>query len=261
MQAIPDIEISIWESLCELEEIIEPRNMTLALHNMGHFAQQVRRFGPVRETWAYGAESKLGTMKRKARNKYLPGANIMQRQIDEEGLRLIIRVAKSTPSDEEYMLSRDFEIQLKGGKTVRKLTNYGYPLVHIERYIQENWIEFAELRSKLGLEDVSIWGSQFQLDEGTVQSFNPRHKAIIGNRPREVTLYQMININGTSFETQRHTETKTRTSNSTIEYKKPWGKNIGQIQSIIHVQVRQIIHSLQIVVNQDFENDHMMPID
>eukprot|EP00890_Picochlorum_soloecismus_P003818 jgi/Picsp_1/4437/NSC_06659-R1_---NA--- len=112
-EAIPDIEISIWESLCQLEDIIEPRNITLALHSMGHFA------------------------------------NTMQRQIDEKGLRLIIRVAKSSQSDEEYMLSKDFEIQLKGGKTVRKLTRYGYPLVHIEGYIQVNWIEFAELRSKL----------------------------------------------------------------------------------------------------------------
>lgn len=71
----------------------------------------------------------------------------------------------------------------------------------------------------------------------------------------------MININGTSFETQRHTETKTRTSNSTIEYKKPWGKNIGQIQSIIHVQYCDTEEVFLEVRPLVFEGNHPVLID
>ena len=244
LQALDEIEIKVWEAICELEKCIEHRNMTLAIHNMGHFARQVKYLGPIRETWAYGTESKLGNMKRKTFNKFLPGACIMQRQCYEESLRFLSRNTRyqAEAHTRREVITKD-TIDLRGSPKRKKTSVHEYPLYEIHVYITENWKEYTKLVNEIGLDGhETLWEKLEMCEIGELQleRYRGRERGILGIPPFEAYFYKSFVMNGRIFETQQAAESKSRTSNCGVICKTASTQRevYGKIQAIVVLQVR-----------------------
>lgn len=217
--------------------------MTLAVHNMGHFSRQVKDFGPIRETWAFGAESKLGTMKRKAFNRYLPGACIMYRQVYEESLRIIARISSS-----QIRNGANIPLEMPGrihpvGKSVQKESHKSRSTINdIIKYITSNWKEEC---SEL-LQDLAPGSNEYILQvlqrtsHELVSDYDGRKKSLVGVQPKTLQSYKKFRFNQVEFETFSNAQSKARTDNSNIVFKIPQEPErllVGRIHSIIQAEV------------------------
>lgn len=243
MQRLEIIEKDIWECISDLEIIIGPSNMTLAVHNMGHFPRQVQDFGPIRETWAFGAESKLGTMKRKAFNRYLPGACIMHRQVYEESFRIIARI-----SSNQKAVEPSIQIEMPGkiypiGKSIQKESHKLKSTVNdIRTYITSNWRhECEEIMNDLAPgSNEYILQVLHRTSYDMVSNYKGRKKSIVGKMPLNFHFYKKFRLNKVEFETFSSAKNKSRTDNSNIVFKPPKEPErllVGRAHTIVRAEV------------------------
>ncbi|WPT11444.1 hypothetical protein PSENEW3n2_00000882 [Picochlorum sp. SENEW3] len=242
------IETQIWEAICDLEKCVDPKYMTLAIHSMGHFPRQVKYLGPIRETWAYGTESKLGNLKRKTFNRFLPGACIMHRQCYEESLRFLSRTAcnhADLPDTGSSLPNGEEGIVIRGPPKRRRLDDNGYPLADVQRYICEHWKEFSTAVEKVGCEDADTfweWHDEFCIGEDP-ENFTGREMGIVGIQPTEAYFYKSFTVGKRIFETEEHSNSKSKTSNCGVIFQTEStpGEVFGRIQSIVTMQVSTVL--------------------
>ncbi|WPT11393.1 hypothetical protein PSENEW3n2_00000831 [Picochlorum sp. SENEW3] len=240
------VEQSVWECLCHLETFIPSHFMTLAIHNTGHFARQIINFGPVRETWAFGTESKLGMMKRRAFNRYLPGATIMHRQVYEDGLRIIARISSSErlganrrEKDPGEAPGTVFPCGAKSDIGFTAADNLRHAIME---HIQTCWPESQELIDELALEENEscLWEVLDESGCDTLKEhYEGRRRSIVGVWPTKACSFKSFKLNGVTYETYASARKKSRTDNSNILYKAQGttqGFEAGRIESILEVQ-------------------------
>lgn len=249
VQDLGKIEEGIWECICELETFIGHKHMTLALHNMGHFARQVLDFGPVRETWAYGAESKLGTMKRKAFNRYLPGACIMHRQVYEESLRIIARVSSNQVEKGQATPELPGRICPSGAGTSRACNGSDSTWHGIMQYMMEFWPEFNDVMADLGVaRNTCPWQEIDRANHLLKADYTGRKKSLVGVWPNRIQTYTSFSLNGVRFETSDSANKKAKTDNSNIVFTSHGSTEalFGRIQCVVKVEVRSFFFPLSL---------------
>lgn len=247
IQELEEMEQTVWECLCRLETFIPTHYMTLAIHNCGHFARQIINFGPVRETWAFGAESKLGMMKRRAFNRYLPGATIMHRQVYEDSLRIIARISYFDPVgldrlEENSIINTSGVVALYGSKKSTMFTAVDSLRHSIMEHIENKWPESKEILEQLapGEEYSCLWEVLRKTGYQDKCLFVGRKKSIAGVWPKKACNYKTFRINGVAYETYENARRKSRTDNSNIVYKPDDTVEefqAGRIESVLEVQV------------------------
>ena len=241
------MELMVWECLCRLETFIPTHHMTLAIHNCGHFARQIINFGPVRETCAFGAESKLGMMKRRAFNRYLPGATIMHRQVYEDSLRIIARISSCDSvglgwHQQNSIINTCGVVDLHGSKTFPEFTAVDSLRHSIMEHIESTWPESKEILDQLapGEEDSCLWEVLRKTGYQDKDLFTGRKKSLAGVWPTKACSYKTFRLNGVAYETYENARRKSRTDNSNIWYKPDNTVEefqLGRIESVIEVQV------------------------
>ena len=241
------MEQTVWKYLCDLETFIPTHQMTLAIHNSGHFARQIINFGPVRETWAFGAESKLGMMKRRAFNRYLPGATIMHRQVYEDSLRIIARISSCDTvgldrREGNPVVNTPGIVVPYGRKEMRDFTAVDSLRHSIMEHVRINWPESKEILDQLaaGEEGSCLWEVLENTKAEDTKHFEGRKKSLAGVWPTKACSYKTFRLNGVAYETYKNAKRKSRTDNSNIWYKPDDTVEEfegGRIESVIEVQV------------------------
>lgn len=186
-------------------------------------------------------------MKRRAFNRYLPGATIMHRQVYEDSLRIIARISSLDPiglnrPEENSIINTSGVVAPYGSKTLTRF-NAADSLRHsIMEHIENRWPESKEILEQLapGEEYSSLWEVLQNTGYQDKCLFAGRKKSIAGVWPTKACNYKTFRLNGVAYETYENARRKSRTDNSNIVYKPDDTVEefqAGRIESVLEVQV------------------------
>eukprot|EP00898_Chlorokybus_atmophyticus_P001572 jgi/Chlat1/2415/Chrsp17S02667 len=136
--ALDGMELDLLEALCLLERDFPRSVFTISTHLVLHSTQQLRRCGPVRGTWMFGAERRMQHIRKQATSRKAPEASIVVSQELEEinmcgskALRLVWPFAGVTLVDPLHDTP-----ELLGAPSRRNLTEQEVGMINL--YVKNN---------------------------------------------------------------------------------------------------------------------------
>ena len=225
MDCLDDLEVQIWQALCDLEARIPITELPLSFHNLGHFTNQVKMFGPLSETWAYGLESYLGHLKGKVRNQAAPEASIYERIMYDHVIDMLI-----TNLDED---SSSYTPKFSDGVTLLEPCGEENITPDLERqikdYVAKHWKSYANIKKKMDPESQTVWIHGNRLSMAEISEYPQDEQCILQGLSRKAFSYKSFTINRTRFSIK-----KDMVKDDRVVFH---GKNVGILEKILEVKV------------------------
>jgi hypothetical protein len=225
VDCLTGLEVQIWQALCDLEARIPITELPLSFHNLGHFTNQVKMFGPLSETWAHGLESYLGHLKGKVRNQAAPEASIYERIMYDHVIDMFI-----TTLDED---SSSYSPKFSDGVTLLEPCGLETIAPDLERqikdYVAKHWKSYANIKKVIGpgWQTVWIYGNTLSLAE--ISEYPQDEQCILRGLSRQALSYKSFRINRTRFSIK-----KDMVKDDRVVFH---GKNVGILEKILEVKV------------------------
>ena len=222
---LSELEVKIWQALCDLESHVPITELPLSFHNLGHFTNQVKMFGPLSETWAYGLESYLGHLKGKVRNQSNPEASIYERIMYDHMIDITV-VALERDSTSYYPTFRDTVSLLEpcGSETISVELE-----IQIKHYISTKWKSYANLMRRIGPDHPDVWTFGEHLPMSEKNQYVGEEQCLLLGLSRIANCYKSFQINRTKFSIKEDMARDDRV----VFY----GKNVGILEKILEVKV------------------------
>lgn len=167
MEEIEGVETETWEALAEMELVLPRGIFNWSFHGVGHLAQQIKDYGPMRDWWVFGLESKLGHLKQHVKNRNNPEASIYRRVMLEEAAKMLkaslIRhgIAYKYSGEKEDAVEDVYalgEVVLRGKPQC--ITLGGVDIRLIEKALEKEWSSDIRALKRALQSDASLPGAR-----------------------------------------------------------------------------------------------------
>ncbi|XP_039142864.1 uncharacterized protein LOC120280181 isoform X1 [Dioscorea cayenensis subsp. rotundata] len=177
MRDLDRLQLSVVQTLCNLERIFPPAFFDVMIHLVVHLATEAKLAGPVQYHWMYPIERYLLTLKSYVRNRSRPEGSIAEGYIVEECITFCSRYFEGvdtrfykTPRNDDF--GDPFNGHGIGKSTTFTLNPIEWKQAHRYMLFNSESLDYCISEHKAELKRQNRWISTYELDKMHHQKFD-----------------------------------------------------------------------------------------